>query len=177
MTVLDSPAMESGTGTVGRRTPVALVVGVGVLLLALLAAAIVGSILLRGYDERATARAAALAAARQEALNLTSIDGRDIEADLERVLDGATGQFKTDFAQRSADLKKVLAENNVIAEGRVLEAALVRADTESATALVVVDSSVKNKAAPQGRSNTYRMQLDLERHNGRWLTSTLQFVG
>ncbi|MEO6204900.1 MAG: hypothetical protein ABIO67_05900 [Mycobacteriales bacterium] len=177
MTDVDATAVDAAPETGERRTPVALVLGIGVLLLALLVAALVGSLTLRSYDERASARAGALAAARQEALNLTSIDGREIEADLKRVLDGATGQFKTDFAQRSEDLKKVLADNNVIAEGRVLEAALVRADTESATALVVVDSNVKNKAAPDGRSNTYRMQLDLERHNGRWLTSTLQFVG
>ena len=156
----------------------ALVVGVlGALLLLLCAAAVVGSLQAKEIDDRQSARAAALAAARQEALNLTSIDTRDIDADLKAVLDGATGGFRTDFAQRADDLKKVIADNNVIAEGNVLEAALVRADDASATALVVVDSTVKNKAAPQGRANTYRMQLDLEKHNGRWLTATLQFVG
>lgn len=177
---MTAPAPEvdatASTGT-GRRTPTALIVGLSVLLVALAAAALVGALQLREYEERDDARAAALAAARQEALNLTSIDGRDIDADLQRVLDGATGGFKTDFAARAKDLKTVLTENAVVAEGRVLEAALVRSDGSTATALVVVDSDVKNKATPAGRSNTYRMQLDLERHRGRWLTSALQFVG
>ena len=93
------------------------------------------------------------------------------------MLDNATGGFKSDFAQRSKDLKKVLTDNQVIASGQVIDAALVRSDEQTATALVVVDSAVKNKAAPAGRSNTYRMQLDLELHAGRWLTSALQFVG
>ena len=169
MSTLETPARPHAS---------ALVVGVlGALLLLLCAAAVVGSLKAKEIDDRQAARTAALAAARQEALNLTSIDTRDIDADLKAVLDGATGGFRTDFAARAADLKKVLADNNVIAEGNVLEAALVRADDASATALVVVDSTVKNKAAPQGRANTYRMQLDLEKHNGRWLTSTLQFVG
>lgn len=155
-----------------------LVVGLlGALLLLVCAAAVLGSLKLRELDQRQDARLAAVAAARQEALNLTSIDTRDIDADLKAVLDGATGGFKTDFAQRSADLRRVLTENNVIAEGNVLEAALVRADDATATVLVVVDSTVKNKAAPKGRANTYRMQLDLEKRDGRWLTSTLQFVG
>lgn len=171
---VDASASE-GDGP--RRSSTPLIIGLSVLLFVLAAAALVGALKLREYNDRDSARAAALAAARQEALNLTSIDGRDIDADLKRVLDGATGGFKTDFEQRSKDLKSVLAENQVVAEGRVLEAALVRADNETATALVVVDSNVKNKAAPSGRSNTYRMQLDLERHNGRWLTSALQFVG
>lgn len=154
-----------------------LIAGLSVVLVALAAAALFGALKLREASDRDSARAAALAAARQEALNLTSIDGRDIDSDLQRVLDGATGGFKTDFAQRSKDLKAVLSENQVVAEGKVLDAALVRADDETATALVVVDSNVKNKAAPSGRSNTYRMQLDLERQGGRWLTSALQFVG
>lgn len=160
-----------------RRTSIAVVVTLSVVLLLLAAAALVGAVKLRDAAQRDDARGAALAAARQEALNLTSIDGRDIDADLERVLAGATGGFAKDFAQRSKDLKSVLAENQVVAEGRVLDAGLVRGDLDTATALVVVDSNVKNRAAPAGRANTYRMQLDLERHGDRWLTSALQFVG
>ena len=170
----DAPAKA---GESPRRTSTLLVVILSVLLVLLAAAALLGALKLREATQRDNARSAALAAARQEALNLTSIDGRDIDADLQRVLAGATGGFKSDFSQRSKDLKTVLIENQVVAEGKVLEAALVRSDLETATALVVVDSNVKNKAAPQGRSNTYRMQLDLERHDGRWLTSALQFVG
>jgi Mce-associated membrane protein len=154
-----------------------LVVCLVVVLALLAAAAIVGALKLRDDRQRDDARSAALGAARQEALNLTSIDGRDIDADLRRVLAGATGGFRSDFTQRSKDLKTVLSENAVVAEGRVIDAALVRGDLDTATALVVVDSTVKNKAAPAGRENTYRMQLDLERHGSRWLTSSLQFVG
>jgi Mce-associated membrane protein len=160
-----------------RRAPVALIAALTVVLVLLAAAALVGAVKLRDARERDDARAAALAAARQEALNLTSIDGQDITNDLKRVQSGATGAFAKDFATRAEQLKSVLTENAVVAEGRVLDAALVRGDLDTATALVVVDSMVKNKAAPAGRANTYRMQLDLERHGSRWLTSSLQFVG
>jgi len=176
--VTSSPDVVGATDAPARPHASALVVGVlGAVLLLLAAAAVVGSLKAKEIDDRSASRAAALAAARQVAINLTSIDTTDIDADLKAVLDLATGGFRTDFAQRAEDLKKVLAANNVIAKGEVLEAALVRADDASATALVVVDSTVRNKAAPQGRANTYRMQLDLEKRNGRWLTSTLQFVG
>jgi Mce-associated membrane protein len=154
-----------------------LVISLVVILVLLAIAAIVGALKLRDQAQRNDARAAALGAARQEALNLTSIDGRDIDGDLKRVQVGATGGFAKDFQQRAQQLKSVLTENSVVAEGRVIDAALVRGDLDTATALVVVDSTVKNKAAPSGRQNTYRMQLDLERHGSRWLTSSLQFVG
>jgi Mce-associated membrane protein len=148
-----------------------------VALIGLVAFAIIGAVKLGDAHSRDAARAAAVAAARQEALNLTSIDGQNIDADLKRVQDGATGGFAKDFATRSKDLKSVLTANAVVAEGRVIDAGLVRGDDNTATVLVVVDSTVKNKAAPAGRANTYRMQLDLERHGNRWLTSALQFVG
>ena len=159
------------------RAPVALVIALVAVLSLLAAGALVGAVKLRDTANRNDARAAALGAARQEALNLTSIDGKDIDADLKRVQDGATGGFAKDFAQRAKDLRTVLTENAVVAEGHVIDAALVRGDLDTATVLVVVDSTVKNKAVPAGRANTYRMQLDLERHGSRWLTSALQFVG
>lgn len=168
---------EASASPTARRAPVAMVVVLAVALVLLSAGALVGAVKLRDAAQRDNARAGALAAARQEALNLTSIDGKDIDGDIKRVQQGATGGFATDFANRSKDLKSVLTENQVVAQGRVIDAALVRGDLDTATALVVVDSSVKNKAAPAGRDNTYRMQLDLERHGNRWLTSSLQFVG
>lgn len=170
----DAPAVAS---TAPPRASVALVVALVVVLALLAAGALVGAVKLRDAAKRDDARSAALGAARQEALNLTSIDGRDIDADLKRVQDGATGAFAKDFADRAKDLKSVLTENAVVAEGRVIDAALVRGDLDTATVLVVVDSTVKNKAVPAGRANTYRMQLDLERHGSRWLTAALQFVG
>jgi Mce-associated membrane protein len=168
---------NASASTPPARAPVALIVVLAVVLALLAAGALVGALKLRDQAQRDDARAAAVGAARQEALNLTSIDGQDIDADLKRVQDGATGGFGKDFATRSKDLKSVLTENAVVAEGHVIDAALVRGDLDTATVLVVVDSTVKNKAVPAGRANTYRMQLDLERHGSRWLTSALQFVG
>lgn len=49
-----------------------------------------------------------LQAARQCALNLTTIDWRNAEADVRRILDGATGEFYNDFAQRSQPFVEVL---------------------------------------------------------------------
>lgn len=174
--VSTTPASDR-SGPTARRTPIVLIATLSVLLALLAGAVLIGAVKLRDAAHRDNARAAALSAARQEALNLTSIDGKDIDADLKRVQDNATGGFAKDFATRAKDLKSVLADNAVVAEGRVVDAALVRGDGDTATALVVVDSTVKNKAAPAGRENTYRMQLDLERHGSHWLTSALQFVG
>ena len=146
------------------------------LVLALLVAAVVAGLRLRAADQRADLRADALQAARQEALNLTSVDGTDIEADLERVLEGASGTFREEFEAQSRTLRSVLEENEVRAEGNVLDAGLSRFSEDAATALVIIDSVVRNKGDPDGQTRTYRMQLELERVGDRWLTSSLEFV-
>jgi Mce-associated membrane protein len=149
----------------------------GAALLLLLGAAVVLSLQVRGASLDDKAREGALTAAKQTALNLTSIDQEEFDEDVERVLEGATGEFRQDFTARLTELEQLLEENEVTAEGRVLEAGLVRSDRRTATALVVVDSTVSNKAIPQGRVSSYRMKLELEKVGDRWMTSTLDFVG
>ena len=140
-------------------------------------AAVVLGFQLRRHAQLEDARQDALRAARQSALNLTSIDNERFDESAQRVLEGATGDFRREFEDNTESLKRLLAENQVNAQGNVLEAGLVRADKSNATALVVVDSTVRNVATPGGRVNTYRMQIEVERVDDRWLTSGLRFVG
>ncbi|MCW7944569.1 hypothetical protein AAW14_21750 [Streptomyces hygroscopicus] len=118
-----------------------------------------------------------LAAARQSALNFTSLDYRHYGRDSGNVLKGATGDFKKEFAAQTAELTKLVARNRSVSEGQVLEAGIVRSDARSARVLVVADSKVTNTAVPEGQARNYRLQLDLVREQGRWLTSDVEFVG
>lgn len=134
---------------------------------------------LRLSDQRAVEqrRQDVLAAARQSALNFTSLDYRHYGRDSGNVLKGATGDFKKQFTAQTAQLTKLVAQNKSVSEGQVLEAGVVRSDERSARVLVVADSKVTNTAAPEGQARTYRLQLDLVRVDGRWLTSDVEFVG
>lgn len=118
-----------------------------------------------------------LAAARQSALNFTSLDYRHYGRDSQNVLKGATGEFKTQFAAQTKELTKIVADNKSVSEGQILDAGIARADARSARVLVVADSKVTNVAAPQGTSRNYRLQLDLVLVDGEWLTSHVEFVG
>ncbi|WP_369276045.1 hypothetical protein AB5J55_01080 [Streptomyces sp. R11] len=118
-----------------------------------------------------------LVAARQSALNFTSLDYRHYDRDSANVLAGATGDFKKQFAAQTEQLTRLVAVNKSVSEGQILEAGIVRSDEDSARVLVVADSQVTNTAAPQGESRTYRLQLDLVHRDGRWLTSDVEFVG
>ncbi|MFC5636040.1 hypothetical protein [Streptomyces bullii] len=118
-----------------------------------------------------------LSAARQSALNFTSLDYRHYARDSRNVLKNATGGFKKEFAAQTEQLTRLVAQNKSVSQGQVLEAGIVRSDDRSARVLVVADSKVTNTAVPQGEARTYRLQLDLVRQGGRWLTSDVEFVG
>lgn len=131
------------------------------------------------YEQRAAdqRRQDILAAARQSALNFTSLDYRHYDRDSANVLSGATGDFKKQFAAQTEQLTELVAQNKSVSEGQVLEAGIVRSDENSARVLVVADSKVTNTAVPRGEARTYRLQLDLVHKDGRWMTSDVEFVG
>lgn len=128
-------------------------------------------------DALDTARSAAVAAARQEIVNLDSLSWNTVDADLKRVLDGATGTFKDQFSRAQKDLKPVVVQRKSESSGQVLFAGVVRADTDTATVLVAVDRTVKDSTDPAGAVAHDRWRVDLEKHGGRWLVSDLQPVG
>ena len=130
----------------------------------------------RSANAAAATRADVLAAARQEAVNLTSQDYRTVDADLRRMADGATGQLRDDLDQRSTAAKQVVVKNRAVARGVAVEAGLVVLHDGSATALVAVDSTVTTGGTASA-SRRYRFQLDLARVGGRWLVSNLTAVG
>ena len=143
------------------------------------ATALSGWLCVEVYEQRAEAgrHQDVLAAARQSALNFTSLDYRHYDRDSKNVLKGATGDFKKEFAAQTGELTKLVAANKSVSQGQVLEAGIVRSDERSARVLVVADSKVTNTAAPEGQARTYRLQLDLVLERGRWLTSDVEFVG
>ena len=144
-----------------------------------LALALVGylAVQLHGQHQQGLRDQDILSAARQEALNFTSVDYRDFNRDSDNVLSGATGDFKTQFAAQAKQLSSLVTANQSVSQGQVLDAGIVRADGDFARVLVVADSKVTNTAAPAGQVRNYRLQLDLVLTGGRWLTSDVEFVG
>ncbi|KAB1913873.1 hypothetical protein [Micromonospora sp. AMSO31t] len=173
----DADAEPAGTAPPRRRR--ALIA----LLVVLLAAALAGAGVQghRWYVDRATdqARRAAVAAARQAAVNFVSVSASSVDRDLSRITAGATGDFKDEFTRGQAQVRAAVVENKVQSQGSVLRAGIVSGDRRHAVVLVAVDATVRNVKSPDGRPSHYRIQLDLvrDRDSGDWLVTRLQFVG
>jgi Mce-associated membrane protein len=132
---------------------------------------------LTAADDREQRRTEVLRAARQHAVNFTTLDYRRLDRDLGRVLDGATGEFRKQFEAGTKDLSELVTANQAVSEGEVLEAGIVTDDEDSARVLVVADSTVNNTGSEEPQRRHYRLQLDLVRDGDRLLVSDLQFVG
>jgi Mce-associated membrane protein len=131
------------------------------------------------YAARQTqaANAAAVAAAKQLAINFVTVDYTKVDADVARVKAGATGEFLKSYSTSAADLTKVLVANQTVSTVQRTEAALVSGDQDSAIALVGLVAPTKNTAVPNGETKTYRMRLDLRMVGDAWKVENLEFVG
>lgn len=127
-----------------------------------------------GVDE--SRRQVVLQAARQQALNFTTIGYKTVDHDIDRVIGGATGDFKASYQQNRKTIKETVTKNRSTSKGEVLDAGLVSIDSDSAVALVVADASVTNVAYKKPTLRNYRMRLDLAKVGGRWLVSDIEFV-
>jgi Mce-associated membrane protein len=122
-------------------------------------------------------RAAVLQAATEHTRDFLTLDYRHVERDTAQVLAGATGEFEQQYSSSLGQLRALVRQNRSVSTGEVRSAGLVSSDADSARAIVVADSAVRNLAARRPQPRHYRLQLDLAKVGERWLVTRLQFVG
>jgi Mce-associated membrane protein len=131
---------------------------------------------------RNAARQGALNAASVEAANLTTIRYTSATSDVDRIIAGATGKLRAQFASERAQFPSVLARNKSTSDGTVLAAALVSLSNadDAAQVIVAADAQVSTLASNGQRQSVlkhYRMVMHLQQVNGHWLVSDVAFAG
>jgi Mce-associated membrane protein len=110
------------------------------------------------------------------AVNLVTLGSQTADADLGRVIDGTTGDFREQFVSAADGFGSLLSDGGVESTGEVRSVGIVDASDEQSTVLAAVTSTVKNNEAPDGEVRVYRMKITLDRIDGRWLVSNVEFV-
>lgn len=121
-----------------------------------------------------------LTAAKQEAVNLTSQNHTTIDRDLDHMIEGTTGDLRSDLDKQRARYRDTFVKNKLRAEGSAVDAGLVTMRDHSATVLVVIDQMVRSDAKGNdelAQPRHYRLELDMSRVDGRWLASGLRAAG
>jgi len=126
--------------------------------------------------QREQQRAMFLAAARQGALNLTTISYTEVDADIKRILDSATGSFHDDFQKRSEPFVAVVKQAQSNSQGTITESGLESMQGDNARALVAVTVTTSNAGAAQQEPRSWRMRIDVQKVGDMAKVSNVEFV-
>jgi Mce-associated membrane protein len=166
---------DTAVGQRGSGIRLALVLGL-VMVLAL--AGLVSWLGHRAYESHQAQeqRRLFLQVGRQGALNLTTISYTETQADVQRILDSATGSFYDDFQKRSPAFIEIVKQAQSKSEGTVTEAGLESEGGDQGQVLVAVTvkTSTAGTAEPQPRA--WRMRIGVQKVGDGAKVSNVEFV-
>ncbi|MGW0159128.1 Mce protein [Mycobacterium sp. NPDC003323] len=153
----EAAAAGAGISHVRLATILGLVVVVAL-------AALVGWMGYRTYESQQldAKRELFLQVGRQGAINLTTIDFERAEADVQRILDSATGTFYDDFQQRAGPFIEVVKQAQSKSVGSVTEAGLETYSDTEARVLVAVTVQTSNAGAAEQQPRLWRMRVTVQ---------------
>lgn len=117
-----------------------------------------------------------LQAARQTVLNLTNIQADTADADVKRLMEGATGDFKAEFEGREGPFVEVVQQAGVTTTGEVLEAGIQNEDGSCTASLVASRAMVSNAEQSEPEPRDFRLRVTVCDEDGRLLASKVEFV-
>jgi len=174
---LDEAAPAEAEVTAAPKRRVGLAAVVCGLLFALLVGGL-GYLGWRQYEQYRVdaASAAALRAAQDYAVVLTTLDAKNIDDNYRKSLDGATGEFKDAYSQGSSQLRQVLIDNKAAGTGVVVASAVKSASPDKVEVLLFVDQSITNAQNPSPRIDRNRIDMTMQKVGDRWLAARVEIL-
>ena len=115
--------------------------------------------------------------ARQTAINLTTINYTEVDADIKRVLDSATGAFHDEFQNRSQPFIDVVKKAQSKTEGSISEAGLLSATEDQAQVLIAVAVKTSMAGSLENQEpRRWRMRLTVDKTGDSAKVSKVEFV-
>lgn len=126
----------------------------------------------------ADTRDAVLITAKQQITTLNTLDYRNIDAGLKAWSAATTGTLHDQLAQVDAENRALLADQKKISTGKVIDAAVLEVDGDTASVIAAVEVTVVDGAKPDAASTVKRNRFsaDLVKVKGAWKLENLQQV-
>ncbi|MFD4367315.1 hypothetical protein [Rhodococcus sp. NPDC058521] len=161
-----------------KRSPKSLALAglAGVLVVALIAAAVVLAVLRYQVQADNEKRQEYVDAAKQAVLNLTTIHPESAQEDVARIIDGSTGEFREDFEGRRDPFVSVVQDSQVKTDGNIVEAAIEDFTDGPTTVLVAAKTTVSSADQPEPADRNFRMRVTVVDEDGKLKASKLEFV-
>jgi Mce-associated membrane protein len=117
-----------------------------------------------------------VAAARQGIVTLMSIDPSHAKENVQRSIDGTTGQLKSQLQVTSTFLVKDAEDAKVTTKATVEDAAAESTTANSAVVLVIAKSDTTNPDKTKRPPAWWRLSVDINRDGGQLKISKVEFV-
>lgn len=114
--------------------------------------------------------------ASQGAVNLTTIDWEHADADVQRILDSASGQFYDDFANRSQPFIEVVKQTRSKSVGTLTQAGLESVSGDEAQVLVAVNVKTTQPNVPEQGPRSWRTRISVQKVGDEMKVSNVEFV-
>jgi Mce-associated membrane protein len=170
--VSEEPDAPAGRPHIQRALAVAIAV------LSLLAAVNVGL----GYRDHQIRQSESLRrdmvdAAREGAVNLTTIDHQQADEAVQRILDTSTGAFRDDFAERATGFIDAAKKAQSKSVGTVADAGLESVDGDVGRVLVALTVMTSNRGVPERQPRAWRMRVTVTPDDDTYKVSSVEFIG
>lgn len=117
-----------------------------------------------------------LDAARQTALNLTTMHADTAEEDVERLLAGASGNFLEQFRDRQTEFVSTVGQAGVNSDGSVVDAGIESFGQGCAVTLVAADATVTNAEVDEPQARYFRFRITVCESNAVVTATDVEFV-
>ncbi|MFL0278153.1 mammalian cell entry protein [Mycobacterium sp. SMC-19] len=121
-------------------------------------------------------RAHFLRVAEQGALNLTTIDWTHAEADVQRILNGATGEFHDGFAKRSQPFIQAVKQAEATTVGTIVQLGLESQTADTAQALALVSVRTAKSGEPEPVPRIWRLRISVQKVDDQIKVADVGFV-
>jgi Mce-associated membrane protein len=127
-------------------------------------------------DRAADQRAIFEQTARQGAIDLTTLDWRQADADVKRILDAATGSFHDDFASQSQPFIDAVKDSKSVTTGTVTGSGIESATNDTAQVMVAVSVRTSSAQAPESDPRTWRIRIAVQKVDNDVKVANVDFV-
>ena len=114
--------------------------------------------------------------ARQTVLNLTTIHPDSAQEDVDRLLAGASGDFKAEFEGREGPFVDVVKQARVDSNGEIIEAGIENSSDDRADVLVAARAMVQNSDAQEPQPRDFRLRVTVVDDGDAMTASRVEFV-
>lgn len=149
----------------------------GLVSILLIAAIVVLIVVWRNSSDLRTqnaAESAALDAAREYAVAMTTYDHRHLDEDFAWAEEGATESFAADYRKANEPLRKIIEKLEATATGSVNEAAASAEDATHVQVLLFIDQQITNESQSESKNDRSRVVMNMVRRDGAWLVDDVK---